>query len=102
MVASNRNAGRMNLCEARIAEECTFFMRLPDRSGIAAHGVGGEIKNISVTTGTKQNSMAEMPFEFSCNQIPGDNSSCFSVNKYHIQHFVARTHSNGSFSDLSC
>ena len=36
--------------------------------------------------------MTEMTFQFSIYQVAANNTSCFMIHHYHIQHFVAGIH----------
>ena len=64
MLATHRDAGRMNLRETRIREERAFF-ESPIRGGhIAAAGICGKIKNISVTAGSEDNGIGRVLVDF--------------------------------------
>ena len=36
--------------------------------------------------------MTEMSFQFTGHQVTGNNTSCFSINHNHIQHFMTGIH----------
>src|SRR5438874_5692846 len=92
MVTGNRNAGGVYLGKTGIAKESSLFVRLPDGCGIASHGIGRKIKNISISPAAEQDRMTKMSFQFTAHQIPGDYSSCLTIDDYHVVHLMARIH----------
>src|ERR1700737_2220975 len=92
MISRNRNACWMYLSETGITKKCTFLMRLPYSRHITSHGIGGEIKNISITAGAQQYCMSKIALQFTGYQITHDNSPCLAIDIHHIQHFMPRIH----------
>ena len=65
MLAAHGDAGRMNLRETGIREERAFFKRAIRGGHIAAAGVGGKIKNISITAGSEHNRVGRILLDLS-------------------------------------
>src|SRR5436190_23934233 len=79
MLATDRDAGRMNLRKTRIREERAFF-ESPIRGGhIAAAGIGGKIKNISVSAGSEDNGIGRVLLDLYGRQDAGTLSLGISV-----------------------
>src|SRR5690606_4943889 len=89
MVPTDRNTGRVDLGKTRIGKKSSPFMGFPSGRGIAAHGVGGQIKDVSIASGAEQDGMTEMAFQLSGNQISNDHSPGLPINDHQIQHFMA-------------
>src|SRR5688572_2043932 len=92
MITTYRYTGWVNLCETGITEVCPFFMGLPGRRHITAHGVCTQVEHISVATAADQYGMTEMPFEFSVDKVTCNNTSCFAINHHYFQHFMPGIH----------
>src|SRR6266705_3202459 len=95
-----RNAGGMDLGETGIGEERAFFISAIRRGDVAAAGVRGEIKNISVTAGGENDRVTGEVVDLTSAQISGDNSLGVSINNHHVEHFGLRKHLHGAGGDL--
>ena len=92
IVATNRNAGRMNLGIARIGKPRPALVGTPGGGDVAAHGVGGKVKNIPITTRAEQNRVASMGADLASDHIPDHDAFGMSVHDYQVQHLRAGVH----------
>src|SRR6185295_8918116 len=100
MITGYRDTSGVNLSIARVSEESTFLVCFPCSGYIATHCIGGKIENVSITSGTKQYRMSEMTFQLSADEIAGNNTTGFSFDHNHIQHFMTGEHLHRSRSYL--
>src|SRR5688572_1656349 len=101
MIACDRDTGWMNLRKTRVTKPCTFFMSFPCSGHITAHCICTQVKNISISTSTKQHGMSKKSFQVTRDQIAADDPPCFSIDHDHIQHFMTAVHFYISESNLS-
>src|SRR5690625_7662645 len=82
----------MDLRKTRIGKISTPLHGTPQCRGITSHRIGRQIKNISVTTSSKNHTMCRMPFNLTCDQISYDNTPCFPIHDNDIEHFMPVIH----------
>src|SRR6266487_5401149 len=92
MMTGYGDAGRMNLGEARIAEEGTPFVSAIGRGDVAAARVGRKKKNIAVTPGRENYGVAREGLDFPCTKIAGDDALGMTVNQNKVEHLGLRKH----------
>src|ERR1700730_2574568 len=92
MCATDGNAGRMNLREARIAKERAATVGTPDRSGIGALGIGRKIKDVAVTTGRQHHDIRGIGIDSASYQVASNNSARFAIDQNKVEHFAAGVH----------
>ena len=101
MLAAHRDAGRMNLGKTRIREERAFFKSAIRGGHIAAAGIGGKIKNISVTAGSEHDRVSRVLFDLSRTQVAGYDSFGISVDNHQVEHLGLRKHLHAARGDLT-
>src|SRR3981189_1248997 len=92
MLATDGNAGRMNLREAWIAKERAPTMGTPDRSGVGALGVGRKIKDVSVTTGGQNHDIGSVRADRAGYQVASNDAARPAVDQNKVQHLAAGVH----------
>src|SRR5207248_3572181 len=65
MLATNGDAGRMNLRKARISKQGAFLKSAVSRSYVATTRICRQIKNVSVTAGGEHDRVSRVPLDFS-------------------------------------
>ena len=91
----------MDLSEARIGHGSALLVGLPCSRHIGSHGVGGQEKDIPITTGAQKHGVGTVAFQFSGDQVAGDYTSRLSVDHHEVHHLVPRIHLHLSLGDLS-
>src|SRR4029077_4670914 len=59
VIAAHRDAGRMDLGVAGVAEERPALVRTPDGGGVGAFGVGGKVEDVAGAAGAEDDSIAQ-------------------------------------------
>jgi len=93
-MASNRNAGGVYLCEARIGEGGTALVGSPDGSRIAVLGVGGKVINIAISAGRKHYGVCRKGFDLPRDQVARNYPARLAFNDDEVEHLHAREHSD--------
>src|SRR5690606_15920041 len=88
MIPRYRDTSWVNLCVTWIGEESTAFVSSPSSCNITAHRICRKEENVSVTTGTQQYCMSFMRFDFSGDEVTGNDTTCMAINFYQIEHFM--------------
>ena len=96
----DRYAGRMDLCEVRIAKEGSFFIYLPGCAAIGIHCIGGKEENVSVSAGGDDYGMAKMPLKLSADQVSCNDTPCLAINDHQVHHLPSGKELNGTFVNL--
>src|SRR5690606_7168434 len=94
-------AGGVNLSKAGIGEIGTTAMGTPNGGGIAAPAIGGEEKHIGVTTRAYDHAIRFMGFDFTIEQVAGDDATAHAIVGHHIQHLMAVKHLDRFRLDLA-
>src|SRR5258706_8481915 len=92
MFAADRNTSRMNLREARIAEESATTVSTPDRCSVGAFGVGRKIEDVAVTTCCQDHNIRGVRINGAGYQVARNDAARFAVDKNKVQHLAARMH----------
>src|SRR5437870_13411723 len=82
----------MNLGEAGITEERATFVSAIGGGDVATARVGRKKKNISVTAGRENYSVAGESIDFAGAQIAGDDPLGMTVNQNKVEHLGLRKH----------
>src|SRR5438128_10666840 len=90
----------MNLGEAGITEERATFVSAIGGGDVAAAGIGRKEKNIAVTTGCQNNSVAREGLNFPSTKVAGDNPLGMSIDQNKIQHLGLWEHFHRAEGDL--
>ena len=101
VVSAHRDAGRVDLRIARVAEVGAAFVCLPDGGDVAAHGVRAQEEHVAVAAGAEQHRMCAMPLEFAGDQVAGDDAARLAVHDHHVHHLVAVEHLHGALAHLA-
>ncbi len=101
LLSMNRNAGRVNLREAGVAEIGPSPVTLHRCGTVTIHRIGRKEISVSVAACRNDNRMSAETLQLTGNQIPGDNSLCLTVNHHKIQHLVTRVTDHGSGRNLT-
>ena len=97
----DRDASRVDLCEAGIGHGSALLVGLPCSRHIGSHGVGGQEKDVAVTTGAQKHGVGTVAFQFSGDQVAGDDPSRLSVDHHKVHHLVSRIHLHLALGDLA-
>src|SRR5260370_21616846 len=101
ILAGDRNAGGVNLGEAGIGEQGAAPVRAPDRGGVDALGVGGEVVDVAVAAGAEYDCVGEVALDFSADQVAGDDAARAAIHHDQVQHLGTREHLHGAEADLA-
>ena len=88
LVTVYRDTGGVNLSEAGIGEIRAFLIALNRGGAVAVHSVRRKEICIAISSGCDDDRVCSETFEFTCNEIAGNNSLGLSVDDYEIEHFV--------------
>ena len=91
----------MNLGKTRVPKQSSVTVGFPSGGHIGTHGVGGEVKDITITSGGQNHCMGRMPFELPGNQVLGNDTLGFAIHSDQFHHFVAAVHGHLLFSNLT-
>src|ERR1051325_9625942 len=91
-MATDRDAGRMDLREARICKSRPTFVGAPDGGCVAVLCIGRKIEHISITARRKHYSITRIRFDPSGHEVSGHNASSLALNDNEIEHFGPRIH----------
>ena len=100
VIARHRNAGRMNLREARIGKQRAAFVRAPDGRAVRSLGVGRKVINVSVAARSEHHGVAHVRFDSPGYQIARHDAARAAVDHHQIQHLGAREHGDASLMHL--
>ena len=79
VVAADRDAGRVDLREARVGEQRAALVRPPDGGGVAALGVGREVEDVAVAAGASTTASATCGFDLAGDQVARDDAARLAV-----------------------
>src|SRR5258708_18434840 len=92
MFATDGNAGRMNLCEARSAEERAATVGTPDRCSVGTFGIGRKIEDVAVTTGCQDHNIRGVRINGAGYQVARNDAARFAVDQNKVQHLATGVH----------
>jgi hypothetical protein len=91
----------MDLRVAGIGKVGTLAVSPPSGRDVATHGIGGKVKDISVTAGAKKHRVSPcMSFDLSGHEVAGDDAFGMSIDDDDFQHFRASVHFHTATSDF--
>ena len=90
----------MNLGEAGITKERATFISAIGSGDVATACVGRKKKNIAVTAGRENYSVAGEGIDFAGAQIAGDNSLGVTIDQNKVEHLGLREHFHRAERDL--
>ncbi len=88
--ARDRDAGRVDLREAGIAEKRPALVRAPDRGRVAGLRVGREVEHVAVPAGRQDDGVARVRFELPVHHVPRDDAARAPVDQHQVEHFAPR------------
>ena len=81
VVATHRDAGRVNLRVARVCHVGAALVGAEGGHDIAAHGIGGEVKDVSVSAGGEDDGIGGVRGDFTRDEVTNDDSFGVSVDE---------------------
>ncbi len=90
MLTSMRNTGGMNLGETGVGKHGPFAISPKSCADVGRFGVGGQIIHIAITARTQHHRIGGVAFQFTIDQISGDNAAGLPIYEHQIHHFPAR------------
>jgi hypothetical protein len=82
----------VNLRVARVGEQGAFLGGAPSSGDVAAHRVGRQVEDVSVSAGGQDDRIGCVGFDFSRHQIPRHDSAGVPIDGDQVEHVVAREH----------
>ena len=101
LVTVYRNTGRMDLCKARVGEECSLLVTLDCSGTVAVHCVGGKEICIAITAGCDHDCMGAESLKFSGHKISCYDTLCLTVDDDKVKHLMSRIACDGTCGNLS-
>src|ERR1700693_3556641 len=103
----NRDAGGMDLSEARVGERSAPLVGPPDSGAVGAFRVGRQIINVAVATGAQDDGVGDVRLDPASDQVAGDDPAGLAVYDHQVQHLGARKHGHApgvylAFERLIC
>lgn len=100
MLAGARDAGGVDLGEARVGEPGAAPVGAPGRGGVGVHGVRREVEDIAVAPAGQHHRVREVAGDLPGDQVAGDDPPGLAVDDDQIEHLGARVHLDGARRDL--
>jgi len=101
VLASLRDAGRVDLREARVAEQRAAAMRPPDCGAVRRLRVRGEIKDVAVAAGGEHDHVTDVRLDCARLEITRDDAARLAVDDHQVEHLRARMHRDRARCDLA-
>ena len=90
MLAAHRNAGRVDLREARVGEERAALVRAPRRRDVGVHRVGRQVVGRAVAAGGENHGVAHVALDLAGRQVADDDAARLAVDEDEIEHLAPR------------
>src|SRR5690606_2594058 len=100
VVAADRDAGRVDLGVAGVAEVGALAVRPPGGGDVAAHGVGRQEEHVAVAAGGEHDGVGHVGLDLAGDHVPGDDAPGAAVDEDDLQHLVPGVHLHGAGRDL--
>ena len=100
-VTVHRNAGRVDLGVARVAEKGALAVRPPTGGHVAAHRVGRQEEDVAVAARGQHDGVAEVRLDLAGDHVARDDAARSTVDDDHLQHLVPGVHRHGPGRDLT-
>ena len=100
-VAVHRDAGRVDLGVARVAEVGALAVRTPRSGDVAAHRVGRQEEHVAVATGGEHDRVGGVGLDGAGHHVAGDDAAGAAVDQDDLEHLVAGVHLHGARRDLA-
>lgn len=79
----------MNLSISRVGEVSAFLVNLDGCGSVGTHGVGRQEEGVAVAPGADNNGVSGKAFDFTGNQVTGDDATCLAIDDDQVEHFIA-------------
>ena len=100
VLAVDGDAGGVDLGVAGVGEGRALLVGPPDRRGVAALGVGGEVEDVAVAAGGEDHRVGEVGLELAGDHVAGHDAAGPAVDQDRLEHLVAREHLHLPGADL--
>jgi hypothetical protein len=90
VLAVDRDAGRVDLRVAGVAEGRALAVRAPDRRAVAALGVGRQVEDVAVAAGREHHGVREVGLELPAHHVARHDAARAAVDHDELEHLVAR------------
>ncbi len=100
VVAGLRNARRMDLRIARIAEIGPAPVATPRCGNVRVFGVRREVEYVGIAARAEQHRIARMPFDLARDEVTNDDAARPAVDDDQVEHFAAGKHLDLTGADL--
>ncbi len=100
VVAGARDAGGVDLGEARVGEERAAPVGTPDGGGVGVHGVRRQVEDVAVAAAGEDDGVREVGVDAARDQIAGDDPPRLAVDDDQVEHLGARVHLDVACGDL--
>ena len=101
VLAGDRDAGRVDLRVAGVAEVGALAVRAPRRGDVAAHRVGGEEVDVAVAAAGEDHDVREVGLDLAGDHVAGDDAAGLAVDDDHLEHLVPGERLDGAGRDLA-
>ena len=101
VVSGLRDAGGMDLREARVREEGAFLVGLPDRRDAAPHGVRRQIEDVHVSARSEHDGVARVDADLAGHEVADRDPLRLAVDHHQFEHLGAGEHLHRPQLDLS-
>ncbi len=99
VIASDRDAGRMDLRETGVGKARAPFVSAPDGSGVRAARVGGEIEHVAVSPRGQHHGIGVVPGDLAGAQVAHNDALRVPVHDHQIQHLRVRVRFHAALGD---
>ena len=100
VLARHRDAGGVDLHEARVGEQRAALVGAPGGGDVAGHGVGGQVVGVAVAAGGQEHRVRGVRLQAAVEQVAGDDAARGAVHDDHVQHLAPREHPHLAGGDL--
>ena len=90
----------MNLRVAGVRHEGSAFVGAEGGHDIAAHGIGREIENVSVSAGGEDDGVGGVGTDFTGDEVADDDAFGLAVDDDEVEHLGAGVHGDSAFRDF--
>ncbi len=88
VIARHRDAGRVDLREARVGEQRAALVAAPRRRDVRVHGVGREVVGRAVAAGGEADGVGDVRLELAGQQVAHDDAARLAVDEHEIEHLA--------------
>ena len=100
VIARGRNAGRVDLREARVGEQGAAAVRAPGGGDVRSLGIGRQVVDVAVATRRQHHGVAGVAVDLSGHQVAGDDAHGHPVVDDQVEHLGAGEHLHFAGGDL--